>query len=421
MIGMWHAQLGAWKWLVTLWVLMAGSLCLAEPTARPPLAPPAGAGDVAFDIHGNYWALVSGRLHVLPAQDQGAWIADTLSGVPKGKWKSVDADDDGYVRISDGKQTLRMDPHKPYAGWSVVEADSGDTEPDWQQHWRLVAHMPSGTHDLSGDVLNGTFYMDWAITGDFGYPSTGKMHSKLLAFDPALMQWRIVADYGLPRGYCGVGALDGNIWTVSGAAQDAGGERYNSVLTQIYGPTSNTMTPGPDLPVAMPSAIALSAGDRLYVLGFPEGKNVPLKLFSIGAGENAWTIEPAGPVAGGSSYGTELDGKLYTVVGHKCIAIFDTATRTWERVEAPHSPRSPAISHYRGEIWVMGGRTKEGGEVSYIYNPDDKQWRKGPDLPCELVWGCAFNIAGDLYLTGGASTSPYTFNNRTFKLRESKP
>ncbi|MHC4252622.1 MAG: hypothetical protein ACYS9X_26185, partial [Planctomycetota bacterium] len=83
--------------------------------------------------------------------------------------------------------------------------------------------MPSGSHDLSGEVLGGRFYMDWAITGDFAYPSTGRIHSKLLEFDLRLGAWRAVADYGLPRGYCGVGVLAGKVWTVSGAAVGADG------------------------------------------------------------------------------------------------------------------------------------------------------------------------------------------------------
>lgn len=385
---------------------------------EPPLALPQGARGLAFDNHGNYWTLVDGTLNVLPAQDQQTWVQDELSSVPAGKWRSIAANDDGHILLSDKKQTLRMNPHKPDAGWAAVEPEATAAAPAWQQHWRLVARMPSGTHDLSGDVLDGTFYMDWAITGDFGYPSIGTMHAKLLAFDSALAQWRIVADYGLPRGYCAVGVLDGKIWTVSGAAKNPKGKRYASVLSQVYDPASCELRNGPDLPVAIPAALGLGVGKRLYVLGFPAGKEQALKLYSIGTGEDAWRAEPDGPVGAGSSYGTALDGKIYTVVPHTCIAIFDTATGTWETTEAPHSPRSPAISHYRGEIWVMGGRTKEGGKVSTIYNPGSNQWRKGPDLPCELVWGCAFNIAGDLYLNGGASTSPYRFSNRTFKLRQ---
>jgi len=444
--------------------LLDGPPSLAMPrdavcVPEPPLTPPDGAGGIAFDNHGNYWTLVSGVLHVLPAQANAKWVKDDLSGLPGGTWRWVQADEFGFVWVSDGRRVLRMDPHKPDEGWFDISADprfpddkitamtvapSGAvqvtfrkrgaleldrvkdttridalTETAWQRDWQLVARMPSGTHDLSGDVLNGKFYMDWAITGDLGYPSTGKFHSELLEFDPALAQWRIVADYGLPRGYCAVGALDGKIWTVAGAALNPRGERYNPTLTQLCDPATGTITRGPDLPVAIPSAIALSAGKRLYVLGLPSGKDALLKLFNIGVGEGSWTAEPDGPAGGGSSYGTELDGKLYTVVPHKYIAIFDTESKTWETTEAPHFPRSPAISHYRGEIWVMGGRTKEGGKVSYIYNPDKRLWRKGPDLPREIVWGCAFNIDGSLYMTGGQGGRCY--NNRTFRLREERP
>jgi hypothetical protein len=187
------------------------------------------------------------------------------------------------------------------------------------------------------------------------------------------------------------------------------------VLSQIYDPSTREITKGPDLPVALPSALGLSSGGRLYVLGYPKGKDIPLKLFSIGIGETKWTEEPEGPVGQGSSYGTQLDGKLYTVVDHRCMAIFDTKTKAWETTQAPHSPRSPAVGHFEGEIWVLGGRTGQGGRVTYIYNPDLGEWRKGPDLPRDLIWGCAFNIDGDLYVTGGYDYR--SFNNRTFRLR----
>jgi hypothetical protein len=440
--------------------VLAGCLCAAEPVVRPPVAPPADAGEVEFDIHGNHWCLVPGkgvvRLHVLPAQSQGAWQRDELSGPPPGKWRWLVTDWWGLLWISDGQRVLGMNPHKPEEGWFDVSADpafpkgdvtsltlapsgsakvafeEGDavevdrhkgktrigpvSEGTWQKRWELVAYLPGGSHDLGGDVLDGKFYMDWAITGDYGYPSTGRFHSKLLSFDPTTMAWSVVADYGLPRGYCGVGALDGKIWTVAGAALNKEGKRHNPVLTQIYDPAGDTMTRGPDLPSAIPACVALGSGGRLYVLGYGEGKDeAPLKLYSIGKGEMSWTVEPEGPVGNGSSYGTELDGKLYTVVAHRCVAIYDTKTKTWETTEAPHSPRSPAVSHYRGEIWIMGGRTKEGEGVSYVYNPDSGQWREGPDLPRRLAWACGFNIDGRMYLAGGCAYRG--FSNATFRLR----
>jgi hypothetical protein len=296
----------------------------------------------------------------------------------------------------------------------------------WQRTWEVVAHMPGGSHDLSGDVLDGNFYMMWAITGDFGYPSTGAFHRHLLGFDAKASAWRKVSDYGLPRGYGGTGALDGKIWSVGGDAI-VEEKRVTVPLAQIIDPATGAVEKGPDLPALLPAAICLSAGGRLYTLGFarsgkvkkgePPKKNF-LKLFSIGKGETAWTEEPQGPEGNGSSYGVEMDGKLYTVVDHRYLAIFDTAAKNWETTEAPNSPRSPALGHYKGEIWVMGGRNKDGGKATVIYSPAAKEWRKGPSLPWEINWGCAFTIGGRLYVTGGAASNPYRFHSRTFRLQE---
>jgi hypothetical protein len=287
----------------------------------------------------------------------------------------------------------------------------------WHKHWEVVSLMPGGSHDLSGDVHNGKFYMAWAISGDFGYPSTGQFHDKMLSFDPKSQSWEKEVHYGLPRGYCGTGVLDDEIWTVGGDALDPKGNRYTTDLCQIYNSKTKQLSEGPKLPALLPSTLCLSAGGRLYALGYEQGEDQPLKCFSMGPGEKQWTKEPDGPLGGGSSYGCELNGVLYTVVDHRYLAAFDTSTKTWSTHVAPHNPRSPAVSHHDGKVWLMGGRGKASGKISYMFCPETNSWEKGPDLPRELIWGCAFNIQGELYLTGGASTSPYSFNHRTYRLR----
>lgn len=408
-----------WRWLITdafgmLWVANETQVLRMDPH-HPQVGWQDLSADSAFPQDAITAISSSPNGAVLVALKQGTLLElDRVQ--PKGatrprnqlnafeapeRIQKVVTADDGAIWVQSGNKTYRQPP----------AADA------WQHNWQCIARMPSGTHDLSGDVLDGKFYMDWAITGDFGYPSTGTMHTKLLTFDPVSKHWSTAADYGLPRGYCGVAALDAKIWTISGAATNADGERFNSTLTQVFDPTSGSMTTGPELPVAIPSCIALSSGTRLYVLGYPKGTDRPLKLYSIGPGESDWRSEPDGPIGGGSSFGTELDGKLYTVVGHRYLAIFDTATSSWETSVAPHSPRSPAVGHYQGEIWVMGGRNSESEDVSYIFSPKTKQWRKGPQLPRKLIWGCAFNIDGQLYLNGGYGYGGRGFNNVTYRLR----
>ncbi|MCH2176972.1 MAG: hypothetical protein MK193_14710 [Lentisphaeria bacterium] len=289
------------------------------------------------------------------------------------------------------------------------------SENAWQRYWEQVWFLPGGSHDLSGDVFNGCFYMSWAISGDFGYPSTGKFHNKILEFNPK-SGWRIFADYGYPRGYGGTSFLDGKIWAVGGDALDKEGNRYSTQEVLIFDPVSGEKSLGPTLPAELPAANSYNVNDRLYTLGYSKGLNAPLKLYSIGVGENQWTEEKDGPIGHGSSYGTQMDGVLYTVIDKGDLVIYDTKTKTWSTTKVPNKTRSPQVGYYRGEIYVMGGRNKESEAATYIFNPKTKKWRRGIDLPRKLSWGCAFNINGNMYVSGGFSYNN-TFSHRTFRYR----
>ena len=284
----------------------------------------------------------------------------------------------------------------------------------WQRHWELVARMPSGTHDLSVHVLDGRFYMAGGITADRGYPSTGGLCDQLWSFDPGTARWRVAGTMLFPQAYCATAPLGGKVWLAGGNARRRGSEERDGRLVQVYDPSTGDFAEGPSLPVAIPACFGVSIGDRMYVPGHTGEKGTRMRLYSIGAGEPAWRREPDGPVGGGA-YGTALDGKLYVVVSHKCLAEFDPAAGQWREIETPHSPRSCLIAPHAGEIWLMGGRTKEGGEVTWMWSPATGQWRRGPRLPRELVWGAAFSHAGRLHITGGAAGRCY--NNRTFRLR----
>ena len=61
------------------------------------------------------------------------------------------------------------------------------------------------------------------------------------------------------------------------------GRRPVPAIGGLVGPLSGRIGTGPDFPIALPAAVALSSGGRLYVLGFPEGRDTVLKLFSIGS------------------------------------------------------------------------------------------------------------------------------------------
>ena len=409
---------------------------------------------VQADVHGFVWLSDGNDLYKLNVKNpsQGVIQVSSDSQFPVGKITAMGISPNGLILIAlnhgelvEVKQKFEpkakrikntLDLEKAPKNISQIYADiygnvwlrgknkvfkKDASEKAWQKNWEEVSLMPGGSHDLSGDVYNGKFYMSWAISGDYGYPSTGSFHRKLLEFDPRKNRWNVFADYGYPRGYGGTSFLGEKIWTVGGDAKDESGKRYTTKSAQLINPYTKEVRNGPNLPTEIPSAISFNVDERLYTLGYNARKKgevnpLYLKIYSIGAGESEWTEESNGPEGGGSSYGTQLDGVIYTVVDHKYLAAYNTKNKVWKTIDIPNKPRSPAVGHYRGDIWIMGGRNKESEDTCYIYNPTTTEWRKGPKLPRPLIWGCAFNIDGDLYLTGGFSYHS-SFNHRTFKLR----
>jgi hypothetical protein len=298
----------------------------------------------------------------------------------------------------------------------------------WQRQWELVDRLPAGDHDLSGDILDGTFYMAGGQNAGWGYPARPHVFRELFAFSPATRRWRIEAQLDRPRFYNGTSFLDGRVWIVGGYTRptyttDAAYRPVILTSVEIWDPATRTLTPGPPLPIALDNPLALHIGGRIYVAGCqlapnssPTSPQRTCLLLSIGPGEPTWRREPDGPPYLLALAGTVYAGNLYLALAGRGLGIFDTRARTWSVIPVAHAARSPQMATYRDEIWIMGGRDIERQDAVTIYTPHTRTWRPGPDLPRPLAWGAATTIAGRLMLVGGAAGRGY--NNRTFLLRD---
>lgn len=293
------------------------------------------------------------------------------------------------------------------------------------QHWELVARMPGSNHDLSGDVLNGKFYVAGGLTNGWGYPARDHDFSKLLEFDGQTAQWRIAADLSRGRVYCATSHLDGKVWVVGGDVflddrqPRPNGTRIEMDWVQIVDPATGEVTDGPPLACARPMPIALHVGGRIYVAGNPRGQqDQPGRVESIGHGEKKWRREPNGPAGFGPLAGCALGDQLYLAVPERFLAVFDTRSQIWTTIEVPHPPRSCQMASFAGEVWLMGGQQVPNQSEVQIYNPATRQWRNGPALPRGLSWGAAADVGGKLIVTGGAGrhANDYSYNNRTWAL-----
>lgn len=349
------------------------------------------AGETVRDHAGNTWTLDADVLRV----------GDSMMPLPMTGSSNMVAAIDGRIWLQDRD-----------AGWwsrslSLPKWQAGGQPPAKDNAaWESVARLPFSNHDLSGDVLHGVFYMAGGLTAEYGMPPRSHAPSQLFAYDGAA--WRVAAELGRPRIYAGTSHLDGKLWIVGGDTLLSDGERVTTNLVQVVDPASGHVSLGPLPKVARPMALCLHAAGRLYVLGAS-------RMESIGTGETAWRDEPAGPLVDGPLAGVVHADKLYVVLPHRGLAVYDARAKSWSQLAPPESPRSCQVAAFKNEIWLIGGRGVRDGRATHIYSIGRKRWRRGPDLPRELVWGAGFTLNGVVHVAGGAAGSCYS--DRTFRLR----
>ncbi len=394
----------------------------------PPLAPPTGATSVVRDTSANYWALVpaSGgqrELVVLPAQTPTTWLNPKIPGLGAGAWRSLRAEPDRSIVVSDGSRARRFDPRWPERGAQDVPVAPAAAP---ATPWRTVARMPASNHDLTAAVLDDRFYVAGGASHTWGFPVVPHDFDELWALESKTWTWRVAAKFAQPRIYCATVAFDHRVWVVSGDRIEADGKRRTTTMVEIFDPGPGRLTPGPDLPVGLPAPLALVAGGRLYVMGAANRDATTRgRMDSIGPGETTWRREPDAFVNMWALAGASLDDKLYVCVPFAGLAVFDPVTTRWEIIPGPAQPRSGQVAAWHGEIWIVGGCDVADWSETRIFNPATRTWRAGPSVPTPLAWGAAAVVADQLVVAGGAapiegpSGRTYDFSDRTFALSAS--
>jgi len=366
------------------------------------LLPPAAPGDriTALGVAASGATLVALRSGALIEIDRDAKTTTVRSAAPTGV-EQIACDQAGDLWLRCGATTYRK----------AAAADA------WQRRWELVDRLPAGDHDLSGDVLDGTFYMAGGQNAGWGYPARPHVFDELFAFDPATRRWRVAAKMQQPRYYNGTTWLEGKVWIVGGYTRDA---QFNPVLLSsvaLWDPGTGVWTAGPYLPQPMENPAALHLRGRIYVAGSAtnvKGEHA-CDLLSIGSGETQWRHEPQGPAYSLALAAAGYNDDLYVALPGHGLGRFDTAKGTWSLAPMAPPVRSPQMAAYEKEIWIMGGRDVERQDQTRIYRPADGSWRSGPELPRPLAWGAAVGLGNRLMVVGGAAGRSY--NNRTFYLR----
>lgn len=411
-------------------LLIALAIAASAPTGRaqlgPPVAPPAGALEPVKDTSANHWTLSApsggtGRdVLLLPAQSPTTWIQPKIPGLVRSTWRSIEPQADRTVRLADATRTWSFDPRSPDKG--LVEIDrAASANPSAQSPWRRVARMPASNHDLSAAVIDDRMYIAGGTTSDFGFPARSKAFDEIWVLDATTWRWSVAAKFARPRIYCATVAHNGKVWVLGGDILHQDGKRRATTLVEILDPKTGVLTPGPDLPLALPAPFAFSAAGRLWIVGARDRRERG-QVASLGLGESSWRVEEEGLLQMWALSGAVLDDKCYLCIPDTGLGVFDARMKTWSVIPGPTRARSAQVGAWRGEIWIMGGCDIADWSETRIYNPVQKTWRNGPSLPMALAWGATAVINDQLIVTGGAGLvgplagGNYVFSDQTLVL-----
>ncbi len=420
-----HLPAARWAWLACddwgyIWI--AGPAGLARLDPKNPQAGwfliPASAaypaGNVtALALSPNGTALValqSGGVYTVDRLADGAVSAERLEthGLPASPLSGIATDVRGRIwAIADGY---------------VYRSEAAPAA--WQRNWEACTPMPYSDHDIHGVVAYSTLYIVGGAA-KHGYPVALQDLDHLWSYTPATDRWT-AATLPAVRCFGGVAAYNGDIWVLGGRSATADKKPFITDAVDIYHPRTGKWETGPRLPSSRLESIAVTVGDRLYLIGGAHGDTELRDTLSIGAGETTWRSEPPAPVTVRQADGCALNGVIYIMRGTAGLIAYDTATRQWHNDLPPLPEGKPLqaaeVAAYHGEVWVLGGISGDTYSTAvWRYNPERHSWQAGPPLPTGRCWGGAAEINGALYLFGGAyyakAHEDYFFKNSIYRLR----
>lgn len=233
-----------------------------------------------------------------------------------------------------------------------------------------------GVFDRNGDIL----YSYGGSSTRTGVELSGQVH----AYDLKTNQWELVNNAGLPRRNFIGGYFNGRLYVYGGLFYNSEGIGQRTTrLDRFHPDTQGWFSRAPNREIYCHAGCFV--GSTLYSFGGYDG--VYQRYFdAYDPYTNTWTLNL--PTIGSVKCyhaAAALDGKFYISGGWDKtnvlseFYVYDPATNAWtKRANLPTPRYLHDMVAYRGKLYVMGGRSSEGGErQSEIleYTPDTNLWR----------------------------------------------
>ena len=231
--------------------------------------------------------------------------------------------------------------------------------------WSRLPALPRARHGVALAAVGDAVYAIGGATAAGHLGSTKEAEVLDLSGKPAAAQgtpsleWRALAPARSRREYAASTEVGGRLWLFGGIGADG-----NAVTeTAAYDRAINTWTPGPELPVALHHASAVTyEGEAVVIGGFIPGEELT----------------------------SEQSDRVYALRGG-----------SWERLPSLNQPRAAAAAAVVGDKIVVVGGQADGKLVRETEVFDGRRWRDAADIPTPREHLAAASDGRYLYALGG--------------------
>ena len=195
--------------------------------------------------------------------------------------------------------------------------------------------------------------------------------------------------------------------------------------TYEFDPAQNRWTKKAAMPTARASAGAVELDGSIYVLGGRKDNDVLAVVEKYDPSSDAWTKCSSMPTARWYLMVAAVDGRIYAIggiagVGEQrqvldIVERYEPLTDTWTTLTAmPVGNSNAGAAVLDSKIYIIGGRLKAGPasggatDKVYIYDVKNNVWSKGPSLNQARTGSEACTLDGKIYSIGGASRGSNT-------------
>jgi N-acetylneuraminic acid mutarotase len=227
--------------------------------------------------------------------------------------------------------------------------------------------MPTARQEIYPTVHDGRIY----IAG--GFAGNGSTSNVLEIFDPTTNSWSTGPDLPEPRHHIGLVTLDGTIYGIGGFMPDATtiwGVRGEVFRLDISG---GSWLPGTSMLTPRGEHVAAAHGEKIFVMGGRNDQLVDTNLNEeYDPATDRWTQRASMPTARNSAAGAVIDSLIYIVGGRITTSgsitnmtaneAYSPTTDTWHRrADMPSARGGLAAAAWNGKLYLFGGELFAGG------------------------------------------------------------